>query len=182
MCQEATRTRLHQKKLIAPSCDIVFPSFLAWIEWQESKLRKKVWVLKLRAREIAEKVKMCQGATRTRLYQKKLIAPSCDIGFPSFLAWIERQQSRLRNGRRKFGFRNSRREKRLKKWGCVRIEEGTDQDEASPEKAHSFPVRYRISEFFCLNWIIREQATQWQKKVWILKLRARESAEKVKMC
>jgi hypothetical protein len=45
-----------------------------------------------------------KGSTRTRLHQKKLIAPSCDIGFPSFSALIERQEIKLSNGRRKFGF------------------------------------------------------------------------------
>jgi hypothetical protein len=58
----------------------------------------------------------------------------------------------------------------------------TDQDQASPEKAHSSLVQYRISKFLGLNRTAREQATQWQKKVWILKLMARETAEKVKMC
>jgi hypothetical protein len=131
-----------------------------------------------------------KGPTRTRadcaLHQKKHIAPSWDIGFPSFLAWIEAQEIKLRNGTRKFGFWNSGREKRLKRSRCVKTNEGTDRDQASlrhlPEKAHSSLVRYRISEFIGLNQSAREQATQWHKKVWILKLRAREMAKKVKMC
>jgi hypothetical protein len=116
--------------------------------------------------------------TRTKLNQKKLIALSCHIRFSSFLSLIEP----LCGGRRKFGFWNSGQEKRLRKWRCVRTEEGTDLDQASPKKAHSSLVRYRISEFFGLNRMAREQATQRLKKVWILKLRARETAEKVKMC
>jgi hypothetical protein len=51
-----------------------------------------------------------------------------------------------------------------------------------PEKANSSLMRYRISSFFRLNWTTKKQATQWRKKVWILKLRARETTEKVKMC
>jgi hypothetical protein len=43
-------------------------------------------------------------------------------------------------------------------------------------------MRYRISEVFGLNGTAREQATEQKKKVWILKLRAREMAKKVKMC
>jgi hypothetical protein len=120
------------------------------------------------------------------LHQKKLIAPSCDIGFPSFLAWIKAQESKLCNGIVKFGFWNSGWKKRLKRWRCVRTEEATDQDQGelrpSPEKAHSSLTRYRISEFFCLNQSAREQAMQWHRKVWILKLGAKEMAEKVKMC
>jgi hypothetical protein len=58
----------------------------------------------------------------------------------------------------------------------------TDRDQASLEKAHGSLVGYRISEFFGLNRTTREQAKKRQKKLWILKLRARETAEKVKSC
>jgi hypothetical protein len=43
-------------------------------------------------------------------------------------------------------------------------------------------VQYRISDFFGLNQSTKEQAMQWLKKVWILKLSARETVEKVMMC
>jgi hypothetical protein len=52
----------------------------------------------------------------------------------------------------------------------------------SPEKVHSSLVRYLIFEFFNWNQIRREQVTQWNEKVWILKLRQGETAETVKMC
>jgi hypothetical protein len=42
-------------------------------------------------------------------------------------------------------------------------------------------VRYPLSEFFGLNRTRKEQATQWKKKNWILKLRRGETAEKLKM-
>jgi hypothetical protein len=46
--------------------------------------------LKLRARETAEKVEdvleLKKGPTKTKLLQKKPIAPWCNIGFPIFLA------------------------------------------------------------------------------------------------
>jgi hypothetical protein len=49
-----------------------------------------------------------KGPTKTRadcaLDQKKLIAPSCDIGFPSFLASIEGEESKLCNGAKRVGF------------------------------------------------------------------------------
>jgi hypothetical protein len=52
------------------------------------------------------------------------------------------------------------------------LKEATDQDQGrlrpSPEKAHSSLIRYRIFEFFNLNRTRREQATQWNQKVWIL--------------
>jgi hypothetical protein len=131
-----------------------------------------------------------KGPTRTRedcaLHQEKLITPLSDIWFPSFLAWIEPQERNLRNGTKKFGLGNSGREKQLKRWRCVRSEEGTDQDKGglrpSPEKAHSSLVRYQIFEFFSWNRLKIEQTMKWNKKVCILKFRLRETAEKVKMC
>jgi hypothetical protein len=59
------------------------------------------------------------GSTRTRLHQKKLIAPSSDIRFSCFLGWLEVQASMIFNGRSKFGFWNSVPENCLKKWRCV---------------------------------------------------------------
>jgi hypothetical protein len=91
------------------------------IQWH-----KKVWILKLRARETAEKVRMCQNRGRNQRGR----------------GWLH----------------------------------------PSPEKAYSSLVRNRISEIFGLNQSAREQVMQWHKKIWILKLRARETAEKVKMC
>jgi hypothetical protein len=118
----------------------------------------------------------------TRLHLKKLIAPSCDIRFSSFLGWIEEQDRKLFNRRRKFRFWNSGPEKCPKKWRCVWTEERTDHDPASPEKAHSSLVRYSIFEFFRLNRSSRAQGFQWKEKFCILDLRARETPEKVKMC
>jgi hypothetical protein len=43
-------------------------------------------------------------------------------------------------------------------------------------------MQYLISEFFGWNRKAIEEATQQQNKASILKLRARETAEKVKMC
>jgi hypothetical protein len=49
-----------------------------------------------------------KGPTTTKancaLHQKKFIAPLSDIGFPSFLALIEPENSKLCNGTKKFGF------------------------------------------------------------------------------
>jgi hypothetical protein len=68
----------------------------------------------------------------------------------------------------------------------IRYAEGTDEDQGglrpSLEKAHSSFMRYRIFHFFGLNRTAIDQARQWNKKVWILKLRRGETAEKVKMC
>jgi hypothetical protein len=44
------------------------------------------------------------GPSTTRLHRKKLIAPSCDIRFSSFLGGIEAQESKVQNGKRKFEF------------------------------------------------------------------------------
>jgi hypothetical protein len=161
---------------------------LVSIERQESKLGKAEENLDFETQgerngwKSEDVSKLRKGPTRTRLHQKKLIAPSCVIGFLSFLAWIKPQESKLRNGRRNFGFWNSGWEKQLKKWRVVRTEKGTDRVQSSPEIPHSSLVRYWISKLFGLNQTAREQAMQWQENVWILKLRAKETAEKVKMC
>jgi hypothetical protein len=122
------------------------------------------------------------GPSTTRLHQKKLIAPSCDIRFSSLLGWIEAQERKVFNGKRNLESQNSGPEKRLEKWRCVLTEERTDHDPASPEKAHSYLVRYPIFEFFRLNRSAREQGSQWKEKFWSLELRARETPGKVKMC
>jgi hypothetical protein len=62
------------------------------------------------------------------------------------------------------------------------ILERTDHDQASPEKAHSFLVRYSIFEFFKLNRSVKAQGFQWKEKISILELTPRETPEKVKMC
>jgi hypothetical protein len=51
----------------------------------------------------------------------------------------------------------------------------------SLEKTHSSRVQYWIFDFFGFNRTAIHQATQWHKKVWILKLRREETAEQVKM-
>jgi hypothetical protein len=134
------------------------------------------------ARESEDMSELRNGPTTTRLHQKKLIAPSCDIQFLSFLGWIEARERKDFNGKRKFEFLNSGPEKRPKKWRCVWTEERTDHDQASPEKAHSSLVQYPIFEFFRFNRSARAQGFQRKEKFWILELRAKETPEKVKMC
>jgi hypothetical protein len=170
---------LHHKKLIGPSCDIRFLSFLDFIEPEESKLRngiKKKIDFEIQAGRNSWKgedvLDLRKGPTTTRancaLPWKKLIGPSCDIRFPSFLTWIEPEESKLHNEGKKIRFCKSGGEKWLKRWRCVRSEEGKDQHEGglrpSPEKAHSSLVRYPISKFFLFNRTTIQQATQWKKK------------------
>jgi hypothetical protein len=80
------------------------------LEGHESKLRQAEESLDFKTngerngRKSEQVSELRKGLTRTRLHQKKLIAPSCNIGISSFLASIEAQESKLCNGKRKFGF------------------------------------------------------------------------------
>jgi hypothetical protein len=134
------------------------------------------------ARKSEDVSELKNGPTTTRLHRRKLIAPSCDIRFSSFLRWIEARKRKVFNGKRKFQFSNSGPEKRPKNGSCVWTEERTDNDQAWPEKPHSSLMRYPIFGFFRLNRSARAQGFQWKEKISILELRARETPEKVKMC
>jgi hypothetical protein len=105
-----TTTRLHQKKVIAPSCDIRFSCFLGWIEARERRFSMDREILDSRtqghrnARKSEDVPELRNGPTTTKLHQKKLIAPSCDIWFSSFLGWIEARDRKVLNGKRNFEF------------------------------------------------------------------------------
>jgi hypothetical protein len=130
------------------------------------------------ARTTEDVSELRNGPSTTRLHQKKLITPSCDIRFSSFLGWIEARECRVLNRKRKFQFYNSGPEKRPKKWRCVWTEERTVHDQASPEKAHSSLVRYPIFEFFRLDRSARAQGFQWEEEISNPELRARETPKK----
>jgi hypothetical protein len=73
--------------------------------------------------------------------------------------------------------------KGLKRWRCIRIEERTDQNCTLYQKKLIAPsCNIGFTSFFGLIRSAREQAMKWPRKVWILKLRVGETAEKVKMC
>jgi hypothetical protein len=80
---------------------------------------------------------------------------------------LKRKQAKIRKETGKFGFWDSGQEKRLKRWRCVRGEEGTDQDQGglspSPEKAYSSLCDIRFPSF--LAWIEAEKGKLHHKKV-----------------
>jgi hypothetical protein len=126
------KTKLHQKKLIAPSCNIGFLSFLVESKAKRASYTKIQEILDFETQgernewkreDVSERLR--KGPRRTRLHLKKLIAPSYDIGFLGFFVQICTQESKLCNRTEKFGFWNWTREKRLKKWRCVRTKGST---------------------------------------------------------
>jgi hypothetical protein len=105
-----TTTRLHQKKLIAPSGYIRFSSFLGWSKREITRFSMEREFLNSRtqgkrnARKSEDVSELRNGPTTTKLHQKKLKAPSCDVRFSSFLGWIEAGERKVFNGKRIFEF------------------------------------------------------------------------------
>jgi predicted enzyme related to lactoylglutathione lyase len=160
---------------------------------QATQWNEKVWILKLRRGETAEKVKMCQSKEGTD-QDKGGLRPSPEKAHSSLVQYRIFEIFDLNPTRREQGTQWNKKVLILKlkrgetaeKVKMCQSKEGTDQGQGglrpSPEKAHRSLVRYRIFEIFDLNPTRREQGTQWKEKVWILKLRLGETAEKVKMC
>jgi hypothetical protein len=148
---------------------------------------KKVWILKLKAREMAEKVKMCQNLGRDRpgrrLSPEKTYSSLMRYRLSKFFSLnVSVKEQAMQSHKKVWILKVRARELAEKLTMCQNLGRDRPRRMLSPEKAYSSVVRYRIFEFFRLNVCTTKQAMKLHKKLWILKLRATETVEKVKIC